>query len=120
MFSSTLNSSPPDHVEAYSISDAHRMSGRNIVLLHVRDDLNNLIGVSHLPISDEDHMTDMTFLLLLHFHYVEQGRCYLCSAKVSIKILNFIDSFLDIHIVVCDTLLKHPLELAAKRNNIED
>ena len=119
MFSSALNSSPPDHVEAYSVSDTHRVGGRHIVLLHVRDDLNNLIGVSHLPISDEDHMTDMAFLLLLNFHYVQQRRCDFCSAKVGVEILNFIDSFLDIHVVVCYTRLEHPLELASEGNDVE-
>ena len=70
MLPSALNGSPPDHVETDSVSDTHRVGGRNIVLLHVRDDLDNLTGVAHLPISDENHMTNMAFLLLLHFHYV--------------------------------------------------
>jgi hypothetical protein len=120
VLSSTLYGTPSNHIKAHSISDTNRVGSCYIVLFHIWNDLYHLFGIWNLAISYKDDMTKITAHLLLNFNYIKQRRSNLSSSEVCVKWIKHFNCFLNILIIISNTLFKHSFKITAKANNVED
>jgi hypothetical protein len=89
---STLNRSASDHVKAHSVSYANHVGSCNVAATHISNDLNNLLCVTDLTVSQQNDVANVVLHFLFHLYDVHQRRCYLCASEIGVKLLDEIDS----------------------------
>ena len=94
------------------------MRNTNIVLFHQTQNLNHIFRIVDLPIRQQNHIPKVVLHLLIFLNDVEQWHANFCSSEVGIEGLNFGYCFLNVFIVVEETLRVHSLEVTAETDNI--
>lgn len=119
MLASSFNGSSSYHIETHAVANTDCMDGGNITLLHLSDNLNDLLRVRYLTVSDQYHMSHIILHLFLNVDDINQGIEDLCPTKISLEVLDQIHCFLDGLIVVLYTLFEHSFESWPETDNVE-
>lgn len=120
VLTSTFDGSSPDHVETHTVADADSVGGSYVLLLHAADNLNDLLGVSNLAVSDQDDVSLMIFHVLVFVHDVNERCSDLGPSEVGSEALYLCDRFLQGFVSVRNASGIHSLELCTKTDDIVD
>ena len=96
------------------------MCCRNVAVFHLGDDLDDLIRIGHLAVSQQNDMTNVVLHFLLNLDDVQERIDYLSPSEICIKVLYFVYCLFEILVSVGDAGLEHSFEVGAETDDIED
>lgn len=120
VLAAALDGSPSNHIKADTVSNPDGMSGGDVTVFHLGNDLDDLVGVGDLSVCQKDHVANVAFHLFFDVDDVQKGIHYLSPSEICRKVLDLSDCLLDVLVGVGKAGLEHAFEIGAETDDIEN